>query len=197
MRSPGVSIPRLFGFKWPLVFALTPSEQSFAHEAEYTIDNQALIPARPEQVYDEFIGLENGIKWVKYLVRLDVLTPGAPPDRRIYDETWTFMTVRIRTIEAVRGRRWVGSIDNSSLPLSRQMLQVVTFEPLPSGYTHFRWRLYYTPSLLVRPILRGLQRAFEQLFSLDTEQLAAFFRESRPEAEALEDWSSPEKPLLA
>lgn len=180
MSHPGASIHRPFRPKWPLVFALTPSEQSFADEAEYSIDNQAVIPAPPEQVYDEFIGLENGFKWVQHLVRLDVLTPGAPPDRRIYDETWDFMTVRIRTVEAHRGRRWVGSIDNSSLPLTRQMLQVVTFEPLPNGYTHFRWRLYYTPSLLVRPILRGLQRAFEQMFRQDTERLAAFFREERP-----------------
>lgn len=197
MRHPGVSIHRPFRPKWPLVFALTPSEQSFADEAEYKIDNQALIQALPEQVYDEFIGLENGIKWVKHLVRLDVLTPDAPPDRRIYDETWAFMTVRIRTVEAEHGRRWVGSIDNSSLPLSRQMLQVVTFEPLPNGCTHFHWRLYYTPSLLARPILGGLRRAFEQMFRQDTEQLAAFFRATRPAAGSLEEVSSPEGPLLA
>jgi polyketide cyclase/dehydrase/lipid transport protein len=197
MSHPGVSLHRLFRPKWPLVFALTPSEQSFADEAEYKIDNQALIPALPEQVYDEFIGLENGLKWVNHLVRLDQLTPGAPPDRRIYDETWSFMTVRIRTLEADRGRRWVGSIDHSSLPLSRQMLQVVTFEPLPNGCTHFHWRLYYTPSLLVRPLLRSLQRAFEQTFRQDTERLAAFFQETRLAAGSLEEVSSPEKPLLA
>jgi hypothetical protein len=183
--------------KWPLVFALTPSEQSFADEAEYKIDNQALIPALPEQVYDEFIGLENGLKWVKYLVRLDALTPGAPPDRRLYDETWSFMTVRIRTIEAHRGRRWVGSIDHSSLPPSRQMLQVVTFEPLPNGSTHFRWRLYYTPSWVARPFLRGLQHAFEELFRQDTELLAAFFRENRSAAGSPQEVSSPEEPLPA
>jgi hypothetical protein len=197
MKYPGVSLHRPFRPKWPLVFSLIPSEQSFAREAVYKIDNQTLITAAPEHVYDEFIGLGNGFKWVQHLVRLDLLTPDSPPDRHIYDETWAFMTVRIRTLEARRGQRWVGSIDNSSLPLARQMLQVVTFETAPNGCTHFHWRVYYTPSLLVRPILPVLQRIFEQMFHQDTQQLAAFFRETRPEACALPTPSSPEKPLLA
>lgn len=181
MSNPGVSSHRPFRARWPLVFALTPSDPSFAQEARYKIDTQASIPALPEQVYDEFIGLENGFKWVKHLVRLELLTPEAPPDRRIYDETWDFMTVRIRTLEAERGRRWVASIDNSSLPFSRQMLLEATFEPLPNRSTHLRWLLYYTPSLVARPILRGLQHAFEEMFRQDTQQLAAFFRETRLE----------------
>lgn len=36
------------------------------------------------------------------------------------------------------------------------------------------------PSWVARPILRGLRRAFEELFRQDTEQPAAFFRATRP-----------------
>jgi hypothetical protein len=85
------------------------------------------------------------------------------------------MTVRVRTLEAERGRRWLASIDRCTFPIARQVLQVVTFEPVDGG-TNFRWRVYYTPSWIVRPVLGLMRRLFDDLFRLSTEQLAAFFR---------------------
>lgn len=166
----------------PLVCGFTPSSPSFEREARYKIDHSAWIPASPEQVYDEFSNCPHGRDWVDQFVRLEVLTPDASPDQRVYDESFTFMSVRVRTLEAERGKRWLASIDRCTLPIARQVLQVVTFEPVNGG-THFRWRLYYSPSWVVRPFLGLMQRLFDGMFRQSTEQLAAFFRTRQLSAE--------------
>jgi len=176
----------------PLLFGLGPTTPSFAKEARYKIDNSARIPAPPEQVYDEFSDCTHGREWVHQFVRLNVLTPDAPADQRIYEESFSFMSVRVRTLEAERGRRWVASIDRCTLPIARRILQEVTFEPVAGGRTDFRWRIYYTPSWIVRPFLRGAQHVFEQMFRQSTEQLAAFFR-ARPRLHGGEEGSPPQE----
>ncbi|OJH38971.1 hypothetical protein BON30_22445 [Cystobacter ferrugineus] len=158
-----------------MLFGLVPSTSSFAGEARYKIDTGARIPASPRQVYEEFTDCTHGREWVDRFVRLNTLTPDAPADQRIYEESFTFMSVRVRTLEVEHGRRWVASIDRCTLPIARQILQEATFEPAAGGGTDFRWRIYYTPSWIVRPFLKGAQRVFEQLFRRSTEQLAAFF----------------------
>jgi len=165
----------------PLVCGFTPTTPSFAGEARFAIDHSAWIPAPPEQVYDEFSNCPHGREWVDQFVRLDVLTPDAPPDQRVYDEAFTFMSVRVRTLEAERGKRWLASIDRCTLPIAKKVLQVVTFEPVNGG-THFRWRIYYSPSWIVRPFLGLTQRLFDGLFRQSTQQLAAFFRTRQPSA---------------
>jgi hypothetical protein len=183
-HAPVYHSPRL---TWPpLLCGFTPATPSFAREARFKIDHGAWIPASPEQVYDEFSNCPHGREWVDQFVRLEVLTPDASPDQRVYDETFTFMSVRVRTLEAERGRRWLASIDRCTLPIARQVLQVVTFEPVDGG-TNFHWRIYYTPSRVVRPILGLTQRLFDGLFRQSTEQLAAFFRTRQLSAGGRED----------
>ncbi|HEY0096531.1 MAG TPA: SRPBCC family protein [Archangium sp.] len=173
LHASAYHLPRI---TWPpLLCGFTPATPSFAREARYEIDHSAWIPAPPDQVYDEFSNCPHGREWVDQFVRLDVLTPDAPPDQRVYDESFTFMTVRVRTLEAERGRRWLASIDRCTFPIAKKVLQVVTFEPVDGG-TNFRWRLYYTPSWIVRPFLGLMQRLFDDLFRQSTQQLAAFFR---------------------
>jgi hypothetical protein len=161
---------------WPLVFALTPSEPSFARRAHRVIDHSARVPASPEQVYDEFTELAHGTEWLDQFLHIDLHTPEAPPDRRIYTETFTFMSLRFHLCEAERGRRWVASVDNCSLPLAAQMLEEVTFEPMDDGSTLFRWRIHYTPSRLARPVIGPLEPHFGGLFKRSTAQLATFFQ---------------------
>lgn len=159
----------------PLLFTLLPSEASFANEAPHVIDNRARVPAPPELVYDEFSECKHAHAWLIFFDRFDTRTPGEPPDRRINDETFLFLKVRLRMLEAERGKRWVCSIDSSSLPFARQLLEDVTFEPAAGGGTDFHWRIYYTPSWLARPFHRLLRPLVERLFRRNTERLARFF----------------------
>ena len=100
-EAPAHRPPRL---TWPpLLFALTPSDPSFARQAAYTIDHSAWIPASPEQVYDEFAECTHCDEWVDQFVRFESRTPERPPHLRIYEESFRFMTVRIRMLEAERG----------------------------------------------------------------------------------------------
>lgn len=160
----------------PLLFTLAPSEASFANTAPFQFDSSAWVPATPAQVFDEFSACLHGHRWVKNFVRFDTLTTEAPPDRRIHEETFTFMKLRLRMLESERGKRWVSSLDASSLPFAGRLLQVVTFEPANEG-TNFRWRFYYTPSWLIRPIHGLLRNIFTQMFDRSAQRLAAFFQE--------------------
>ncbi|MFL5358289.1 hypothetical protein, partial [Archangium sp.] len=80
-RSRLLSKPRVYGFlskliPKPLLFALLPSEASFANEAPHVIDNRARVPAPPELVYDEFSECKHGHEWLLVFDRFDSLTPG-------------------------------------------------------------------------------------------------------------------------
>jgi hypothetical protein len=165
--------------KWPLLFRLTPSDPSFADRAPFVIDNQARIAAPPERVFDELVGMENGTAWVEHFLRLDWVDRGEAVDRRVYDETFSFMSLRIRNIVAERGRLWIASVDACSFPLARQMLEVATFEPDGDG-TLFRWRVHYEPPAPVRPFRPVVQPFFERMFRRSTERLAEFCAKRSP-----------------
>jgi polyketide cyclase/dehydrase/lipid transport protein len=183
-RPRRLSQPRVSGFlskliPKPLLFALVPSEASFANEAPHVIDTRARVPAPPELVYDEFSECKHAHEWLRFFERFDSLTPGEPLDRRINEETFLFMKLRLRMLEAERGKHWVCSIDSSSLPFARQILEDVTFEPAADGGTDFHWRIYYRPSWLARPFHRMLRPVIDRLFRRNTAGLARFFGEQR------------------
>jgi hypothetical protein len=163
----------------PLLFALLPSEPSFANEAPQVFDNRARVPAPPELVYDEFSECKHGHEWLPFFDRFDSLTPGEPLDRRINEETFIFLKLRLRMLEAERGKRWVCSLDSCSLPFARRFLEDVTFEPAAGGGTDFHWRIYYRPSWLVRPFLWLLRPLVERFLRRSTERLARFFGDQR------------------
>ncbi|MGC4083052.1 MAG: hypothetical protein QM736_13315 [Vicinamibacterales bacterium] len=60
----------------------------------------------------------------------------------VLDEVFVFMTIRMRTVEYEPGRL-VLSVERCSLPLARQMVQVIEFTDTPDG-CRFRSRIAVT-----------------------------------------------------
>ena len=152
---------------WPLIFPLQPSTMDVLDAADYVYDFERTINATGEQAVARFFddalasdvtGLR-GFRWH---------TPFGQFAGATIDESFVYMSLRMRTICYEPGRRLATSIDRCSLPLGRQMLQVMDTVPRDGG-CHFRWRIAvrYLPGMssiapAVTPLFR---RMFEQ--SLD------------------------------
>lgn len=166
---------------WPRLFHLEPSDTSFAPRATFVIDNRAHIKAAPELVFDELVTLAHGREWLEHFV--DVSWVGAeaaplPPDPRVLgrasDQTFLFMTLRIRIVVAERGRRLVSSVESCSLPLGKWMVEEVTFEPTADGGTDFRWTISSEALAVTRPFRPLIEPIFTAMFRKSTERFAAF-----------------------
>ncbi|MDO9020688.1 MAG: SRPBCC family protein [Deltaproteobacteria bacterium] len=171
-------MPRL---AWPMLFRLQPSDLSFAPRATSVIDHRAHIAAPPEVVFDELVSLAHGREWLEHYLHVEwegAAPAPVPPDPRVLgrpsDQTFRFMTLRVRVVVAERGRRLVSSVEACSLPLARWMVEEVTFEPTPDGGTDFRWTISSEALAVTRPLLPLIQPLFDGLFRRSTARLAAF-----------------------
>ncbi len=165
---------------WPLCFSQGPADESFEKTAAFVIDNQALVDAPPEDVYDVLDTGENGSTWIPYFKNMEWLTPTRGVGG-VAVEHFDFMSIRLVMLEAARGRRWLCSVNGCTWPLATAMIEDVTFERQADGRTLFRWRVFYTPKPLVRPFHPLVRPFFESLFRRATENLAAYMG-ARPTA---------------
>ena len=156
---------------WPLFFKLRPSDAGFADRAPFVIDEHAVIAAPPDAIYDAIVDLAGAREWLADFVRGDWISGPDDDGRQVVDEVFRFMTQRVRTFHAERGRRWKASIDACTLPLGREMMEDVELTPLPDGRTQLRWRYYYDPYAVVRPIRGPVERFFAKMIRDDIERL--------------------------
>jgi hypothetical protein len=166
---------------WPRLFDFEPSDASFAPRATFIIDNRAHIRAAPELVFDELVTLAHGRAWLEHFVDVRWVGPEAdpvPPDPQVVgrwsDQTFNFMTLRIQTIAAERGRHLVCSVGSCSLPLAKWMVEEVTFEPTADGGTDFHWTISSAPIPVTQPFLPLIEPRFQEMFRKSTERFAAF-----------------------
>jgi hypothetical protein len=162
-----------------LLFIYSPATVDFLDQAEQTLDFEADMEASPEAVYDVMAKTISAQIWVKYLCCVDRFTDPDDPEA-VFDETFWFMTLRIRTIVAARGERWAASVDAGSLPLAVRMLEVVDLTPLEGGRTHFRWRICFDLPWYLKPFFPLVKPFFDHLFSASTRQLASFMTTYQP-----------------
>jgi FAD/FMN-containing dehydrogenase len=157
--------------RWPLFFKLRPSDADFAGRAPFVIDEHAVIAAPPDAIYDAIADLAGAREWLADFVRGDWISGPDEQGRQVVDEVFRFMTQRVRTFHAERGRRWMASIDACTLPLGREMMEDVELTPLPDGRTQLRWRYYYDPYGVVRPVRRPVERFFAKMIRDDIARL--------------------------
>jgi FAD/FMN-containing dehydrogenase len=157
--------------RWPLLVKLRPSDAGFAERADYVIDEHAVIAAPPEAIYDAIVDLQGARDWLADFVRAEWVEGPDEQGRQVVDELFTFMTQRVRTFHAERGRRWMASIDACTLPLGREMMEDVELSPLPDGRTQLRWRYYYETYRAVAPIRKPLHDYFAKMIRKDIEHL--------------------------
>jgi len=171
-------MPVSSSLSWPLVFPLQPSTMDVLDAADYSYDFHRDIKATGEEVvarfFDDALGKDvtglRGFKWH---------TPAGQFAGATVDESFVYMSLRMRTILYEPGRRLAMSVDRSSLPLGRQILQVMETAPRPGG-CHMRWRIAirYLPGMSpVAPAVRPLfRRIFEQNLDAVTKHFDAAHR---------------------
>jgi len=160
---------------WPLLVNFRPATLDVLERATEVLDFEAEMEASAERVYDVMAQTISAHTWVTHLRCVTRYTDPADPES-VFDETFSFMTLRIRTIVADRGTRWAASVDASSLPLATEMLEVVDLTPIDTEHCHFRWRVCFDVPWYLRPFYPLVKPFFEHLFASSTQQLAAFVK---------------------
>jgi hypothetical protein len=170
----------LSDFNWPLWFSQGPADESFAERAAFVIDNTAIVAAPARDIYEVLDTGEKGSTWIPHFKDMEWRTPHRGVGG-VADEHFSFMSIRLQMLVAEPGRRWLCSVNACTLPLATAMLEDVTFDEKPDGTTVVRWRVYYTPKALVRPLVPLVQPLFERLFRDATQNLKTYM-ETRAKA---------------
>ena len=131
------------------------------------------VRATPDEVYDHIVGLGQADHWLKYFCNVVWRTPSHTGVDSVFDETFDFMTIRVRTMVDDRGGRWAAAVDRCSLPIANKMLEDVRLSDDGAGGTDVDWKIHYDPPLLITPAA-GLGNAFfEYMLNKSLEQLDA------------------------
>jgi hypothetical protein len=160
--------------RWPLLFSLQPSTLALLDAADYVYDFQRHINAAGERVvarfFDDALGGDvtglRGFTWH---------TPEGELAGATIDESFVYMALRMRTVAYEPGTRLAMSIDRCSLPLGRQMLQVMDTAPRPGGGCHLRWRIAirYLPGMA--PVAPAVTPIFRRMFEQSLDAVARHF----------------------
>lgn len=183
--APKMVLPKRSGkkqFKWPLLFPVTPSDRSFAEEAEFVFENSAIIDVSPEELHPIFtLGEGDGRRWIHYYCHTDWLMGVQKGCDLVYDATLFFMTMRFRVIYNEPLKGWTASVEACSIPLATKMVDIADYEALEDGRTKFRWRIFYNPINIMRPFHPFLRPFFSRLFRISTKKLAAYMIQLKQE----------------
>lgn len=162
--------------RWPLAFALLDADEAMLEDAERRFEVQAQVSAPPEAVFDLVRDIPRSGEWFPTFVHQEPRTP-AQGAGTVYDETFGFMTARMRVLRESRGGTcvWAAVVEACSLPLASRMVMFARFEPDPEG-TRVRWTVAYDPLPRIRALDPVLRPAFEALFQRAVDNLARHFR---------------------
>lgn len=151
--------------RWPLLFGLQSSSLDLLDRADYVYDFHRQFKSGGDAVFTAFF--DNALS--AHVSGLQGFTWHTPPgrfDKAVVDEMFVYMSLRMRTVSYVPCTRLAMSIDRCSLPLGRQMLQVMEAAPDHNGGCLFRWRVAvrYLPGMsaaapAVTPLFRRMFEA--------------------------------------
>lgn len=159
--------------RWPFVVQLDAVDAGFADTAAEHFDATASIAAPPAAVFALFRDIPRTGEWFPGFVGCDRRTPDQGAGS-VYDETFVFMSVRVRVLEEDAPSQWVAAVEAASLPLASRMIMRVRLDPEGPG-TRLVWRVAYDPLPAVRPLSPALKRPFEALFQRGADGLARWF----------------------
>ena len=172
---------------WPLMFTLQRTTLDLLDHADYIYDFERDIDASGEVVFSRFFdaALMSDVTGLRGFVWH---TPPGEFSGAIVDEAFDYMSLRMSTVEYVPGVRLATSVDRCSLPLGRQMLQVMEATPRDGGRRcRFRWRIAvrYLPGMsIVAPAVTPLfRRMFGQTLDAVQRQCAALHQPADPQAQ--------------
>lgn len=155
-------------------FELVHAELGYAKDAPHCIDNQTLIEASPERVFEVLSGSDWG-DWFVDFKRVDWTSPEPYGQGSTRTVTLKILSVKERFLAWEPGRRFSFSIDAISVPLVKAMMEDMQLEPVEGGRaTRFRWRVYYTPSPLMVAFHPIARKIFGNMFTQSLKNLKAY-----------------------
>jgi uncharacterized protein YndB with AHSA1/START domain len=131
-------------------FPLEPTELDYLKRAPHRFENEAVIRAPAERVFQLLSEGHSMGSWFQDFVacRWTSQAPhGVGSTREIELKA---LTVKERFLSWEPGRRLSFAIYAITVPLVRQMVEDLELEPLDDGRTRVRWHAHYTPSLAMR-----------------------------------------------
>lgn len=152
-------------------FSLEPAGLEYIARAPYRFDNEVVIQAPAERVFDLIADGKSMRRWFHDFVdcRWTSTAPhGVGSTREVELKA---LAVKERFLQWERGKRIAFNVYAITLPLVRRMIEDLQLEPLDAGRTRLRWRVHYTPTLLMR-ILHPIGRAiFGRMFRVSLASL--------------------------
>jgi hypothetical protein len=161
----GASLPA-----WPLAFELEPVPEDFAPLATRRFSFAVDCHADPEQLFDRMVEMREASDWMEQFVRVE---RDAHDPEHLFDEHFTFMRIRVRTLRLERPLLWVARVEAASLPLATRLLERVELQRHPRGRTQLCWTMYFDPHPLAAPFENQLRPLFEGLFGRSLQRLGA------------------------
>lgn len=162
------------------MFPLQHSGLQLLDDADYVYDFERDINAPGAAVVTQFFAdtLTSDVTGLRGFVWH---TPPGELSGAVVDELFSYMSLQMRTVEYLPGVRLAMSIDRCSMPLGRQMLQVMDTTPRDGGrHCHFRWRIAvrYLPgmSVLAPAVIPVFKAMFEQTLDSVDRRCAALGR---------------------
>ncbi len=155
-------------------FRTKPSDLSYVDSAPQRIANVVTIRAPPERVFDLFATGERQDEWFQDFVACRYTSPEPHTVGATREIELKMLTVKERFLAWERGKRLSFSIDGITLPIVEQMMEDLRFEPAEGGKTRLVWHVFYTPSLVMRPVHGAARMVFSQMFQRSAGLLQRF-----------------------
>lgn len=158
-------------------FKTTPSDPSFVDSSPHRIAAVAIIDAPPSRVFDIFANSEHQREWM-HDFRACRWTSGEPhgvgSTREIELKA---ITAQERFLIWEPGQRLMFSVDAVTVPLVKQMLEDMRFEPLAEGtQTRLVWHIHYAPAPAAVPLHPIARAVFSHMFGSSAKNLAKWVK---------------------
>ena len=150
-----------------------PSDLSFIDKAPFTFDNEITVMASPERVFQIFASGEGQEEWFQDFVAVTWHNPQPHGVGTTRDVKLKLLSVNERFLVWEPGQRLSFSIDSITLPILRQMMEDLQFSPVDGGCL-LRWRVYYTPTPLMRMVHPLARMIFGNMFKASLVGLKAY-----------------------
>jgi hypothetical protein len=152
-------------------FPLEHADLDFTTSSRFKFDNQAVLRASPERIFDLFV--DDMLSWLPDVRSVEWTSP--PPHgvgaTRIV--TLVPLAVQERFLAWERGKRVAFAIDACSLPLLNRMVEDFRIEPFHNGLTRILYTVHYEPRTAMRPLDPLLRPMFGKMFKVGLSKLAA------------------------
>lgn len=155
-------------------FAVEAQDLRFTKSSPYVLENEAIIDASPERVFETFATAENQRTWFQDFVACRWTSPGPHAVGAEREIELKLLTVKERFLAWEPGKRLTFTIHAMSLPVVDAMVEDMLFEPHGEGKTRFTWRVHYTPKLFMRPFHPILRGVFGKMFTASTRGVADY-----------------------